>query len=73
MPMTTMVPRYLPRTPEERAEIRRRAAIQAEISALRDFMERVQREQQIQLQRIAQLQHAVDQLTITLKKLERKA
>jgi hypothetical protein len=70
--MTTMVPRYLPRAPEERAEVRRRAAIQAEVSALRDLIERVQREQQIQLERIAQLQHAVDQLTIALKKLERK-
>ena len=72
MPMTTMVPRYLPRTPQDRAEVRRRAAIQAEVSELRNLLQRVQREQQIQFERIAQLQHAVDQLTIAFKKLERK-
>ena len=54
--------RFFPRTAEERSGERRTRALQAAVGELKSHMERLEHEQQIQLQRIAQLQADIDEL-----------
>ena len=67
----TPLPRYLPRTPQDSADRRRAAELKATIAELNSHVDRLEREQQIQLQRIAQLQQEVDDMKRQLKSLQR--
>jgi len=60
-------PRYFPRTPQELAFDRRGAAVRAALGELSEQVAKLEREQQVQLQRIAQLQAEVDSLKAKLR------
>jgi predicted RNase H-like nuclease (RuvC/YqgF family) len=65
----TPLPRYLPRTPQETAALRRAAELKATVTELNSHITKLEREQQIQLQRIAQLQQELDEVKRILKTL----
>jgi hypothetical protein len=60
--------RFVPRQAENAAERRRFAALRAAIDDLRTDFHKIEKEQQIQFQRIAQIQHSLDELTRVLRK-----
>ena len=64
----TTVKRYLPRTPQEHSEVRRTAALRAQVEELTRTVAKLEREQDIQLQRIAQIQQTLDELAAIIKK-----
>jgi uncharacterized sporulation protein YeaH/YhbH (DUF444 family) len=61
--------RYFPRSPQESAALRREAAFRAQVSELREAMERLEKEQAIQFQRFAQVQQELDEIRRLLKKV----
>ena len=67
----TPLPRYLPRTPQETAALRRAAELKATVNELSSHVGKLEKEQQIQLQRIAQLQQELDDVKRLLKSLHR--
>jgi uncharacterized sporulation protein YeaH/YhbH (DUF444 family) len=60
--------RYFPRTAQDAAIARREAAFRAQLSELRDAVDRVEKEQAIQLKRFAQIQQELDEIRRLLKK-----
>jgi hypothetical protein len=60
--------RFVPRQPEAAAERRRYAALRATIDDLAQNIGRIEKEQAIQLQRIAQIQQDLDELKRLLRK-----
>lgn len=61
--------RYFPRSPQDAAALRREAAFRAQVSELREAMERLEQEQAIQFQRFAQIQQELDEIRRLLKKM----
>jgi hypothetical protein len=61
--------RFLPRSPQELAKLRREATIRAEVSALAAQIQNLEKEQQLQLTRIGQIQHQLDDITRLVQKL----
>jgi hypothetical protein len=60
--------RYFPRSPQDSAALRREAAFRAQVSELREAMDRLEKEQAIQFQRFAQIQQELDEIRRLLKK-----
>jgi hypothetical protein len=60
--------RFLPRSAQNAAETRRVAALRASVAELASRLDKVVKEQDIQLQRIAQLQQDIDDIKRLLKK-----
>jgi len=65
---TTGIVRFVPRQAEAAAERRRYAALRAAMDDLIANMGKIVKEQDIQLQRIAQIQQDVDELKRLLRK-----
>ena len=66
-------PRYLPRTPQEIAARRQTAALRAQLESLASRIDSLEREQRIQLQRIAQIQTTLDAIDSRLPKPRRRS
>ena len=64
--------RFFPRSAETNAAARRQAALRALVSDLAVQVERLQKEQDTQFRRIAQIQQDVDEIKRLLKKIERR-
>ena len=64
----TTIKRYLPRAAQEHAEARRTAALRAQVAELTRTVVKLEREQHIQFQRIAQIQQTLDELAAIIKK-----
>jgi predicted nucleic acid-binding Zn-ribbon protein len=63
--------RYLPRTPQDTANTRRTAAMRAELADLSTRFHKLEREQHVQFDRIAQIQAELDEIKRLLKKMQR--
>ena len=61
--------RFLPRTGEQKDATRRVAALQALVTELAARVDQLQKEQDIQFRRIAQVQQDIDEIKRLLKKL----
>ena len=61
--------RYSPRSSEMNAQARRFAALRAEVADLAASVQKVQKDQDTQLHRIAQIQQELDELKRLIKKL----
>jgi hypothetical protein len=61
--------RYLPRSPQDSAALRREAAFRAQVSELREAIERLEKEQAIQFQRFAQIQQELDEIRRLLRQV----
>jgi hypothetical protein len=59
--------RFLPRDNQHASSSKREAALRAEVSELRAHMETMEKEQQIQFQRIAEMQRDLDEIKRRLK------
>ena len=60
--------RFHPRSEQDRDRERRETAMRAQMADVMDRLGSLEREQQTQFKRIAQLQHQLDELTRLLKK-----
>lgn len=63
--------RFIPRSQEASAAVRRQAALQALVSDLVERVDGLQKEQNLTLRRIGQLQQDIDELKKLLKKVSR--
>ena len=63
--------RYFPRTSQDTANTRRTAAMRAELSDLTTQFHKLEREQRVQFERIAQIQVELDEIKRLLKSMQR--
>ena len=63
--------RYFPRTPQDTANTRRTAAMRAELADLSTRFQKLEREQHVQFDRIAQIQAELDEIKRLLKTMQR--
>jgi hypothetical protein len=70
--LASVAARYFPRSEQESALRRRSAALQAAMKQLGDRVDDLQREQQTQFQRIAQIQADLDEIKRLLKRSRAK-
>ncbi len=68
MLLSTTRHRFHPRTEQDRERERRDAALRAQLADVAARLVSLEREQQTQFTRIAQLQHQIDELTRLLKR-----
>jgi hypothetical protein len=64
-------PRFSPRSAETNAQARRYAALRAVVTDLTAHVEKLQKDQDTQLRRIAQVQQELDEIKHLVKKLAR--